>query len=157
MLAFRLKTENSDRSSSDLRLKATELGERYGEAQRELSRLREVVSEQQQQLDLMQAALDSADITAQNFAVEKEALTLRIDSLQVHCTDLEHKHQQQLGQVEASKEVAMRECNEQVAQLQAELASVSSRLLTENDSAGNLDNYKKRAQLALKKVCLCSF
>ncbi|KAJ1444028.1 hypothetical protein B484DRAFT_248918 [Ochromonadaceae sp. CCMP2298] len=152
ILGFRMKMERVEQSSSDHRLKAGELADRHSEAQKELTKLREGLGEKQR---LLEEALRSCERAEEGQAAaqeqQKEVLQ-RLTEASDRCSQLEGASvstQREVGQVH---ERQLRGVQEQVAQLQAELASTSQQLQAGVDSAGSLDNYKKRAQLALKKV-----
>jgi len=152
ILGFRMKMERVEQSSSDHRLKAGELADRHSEAQKELTKLREGLGEKQR---LLEEALRSCERAEEGQAAaqeqQKEVLQ-RLTEASDRCSQLEGASvstQREVGQVH---ERQLRGVQEQVAQLQAELASTSQQLQAGVDSAGSLDNYKKRAQLALKKA-----
>lgn len=147
-----MKLENTDRSSSDLRLKATELAERFGEAQREITRLRESLEERQAQVEALAAEKACLEQQALTAATNLAELSAQLSDTEARCTALQTLHAQELHVLMEGKDRELRAGQEVVARLQAELAEANNRARAEEDSADNLDNYKKRAQLALKKV-----
>lgn len=157
---MRLKIENSERSGSDLRLKVGELAERYGETQRELTRLREAAEERQ--LDAT-ALMEERDGLAEALVVcegARDELLSRLKSTEEQLPVQLAAHDTRIAELQSQLSRRGEEFSEQLAQLRAEVDAAHSRLRVEEDSAGNLDNYKKRAQIALKKVrlhVLCLF
>lgn len=144
--------ENSERSGSDMRLKVAELAERYGDAQRELTRLRDAALDRQAEFA---ALVEERDRHAEALAVSEAArielhamLKLAEERAPAEIAVLESRAQE----LEALLARRGEEFSDQLTQLRAEVDAAHSRLRAEEDSAGNLDNYKKRAQLALKKV-----
>lgn len=152
ILSCRLKLENTDRSSSDLRLKATELAERFGEAQREITKLRELVEDKQVQLDALGAEKARLESETQVSLSQMAERSSQLADAEARCQSLQSSHADELRLLAEGKAKELREGTELAARLQAELAEAHSRLRVGEDSADNLDNYKKRAQLALKKV-----
>lgn len=144
--------ENLERSGSDVKLKVAELAERYGETQRELTRLRDGAEERQAEIVALTEEKDQhlAALSLCEAARDELAAALKLAEERAPTQIAAHETSvRELGVQLARKD---EEFTEQLARLRAEVDAAHSRLRAEEDSAGNLDNYKKRAQLALKKV-----
>jgi len=151
-LGLRLKMENAERSGSDTRLKVSELAERYGEAQREITRLRSVVEERLAEATILTELRDQGAAALVTCEAQREDLAQRLHQLEEQAATQVDSHERSLRELKAELSAQKGMAEEQLAQLRAEVEAAHGRLRLEEDSAGNLDNYKKRAQLALKKV-----
>lgn len=147
-----MKAENTERASSDLRLKAAELAERYGESQREITRLHAIQHEQQQQLQSVQQSLTTVETEMHRCLEEKTEAVRQLSELESSKEVLVTQYEQEKVEVHEQYEKQRSMNEETIVQLQTELARAGSRLNEESNCAGELESYKKRAQLALKKV-----
>lgn len=144
--------ENSERSGSDMKLKVGELAERYGEAQRELTRLRDGAEERRLEIAALTEERDRHATALSVCEAARDELVRTLKLAEEHAPTQIAVHESRVQDLEAKLARRNEEFAEQLAQLRAEVDAAHSRLRAEEDSAGNLDNYKKRAQLALKKV-----
>lgn len=144
--------ENAERSGSDTRLKVSELAERYGEAQREITRLRSVVEERLAEAVILTEQRDQGTAALAYCEAQRDDLAQRLHLLEEQAATQADSHERSLRELKAELTAQKGVAEEQLAQLRAEVEAAQGRLRVEEDSAGNLDNYKKRAQLALKKV-----
>lgn len=144
--------ENSERSGSDTRLKVNELAERYGEAQREITRLRSVVEERVAEAVILTEQRDVGAAALLTCEAQRTDLAQRLQQLEEQAEAQLALHESGLQELKAELAAQRGAAAEEMAQLRAEVEAAQGRLRLEEDSAGNLDNYKKRAQLALKKV-----
>lgn len=135
-----------------MRLKASELAERYGEAQREIARLRDAVEARQVELSSVGEDRNSQSEALRICEANRDELLTRVRQLEEQAESAQSMHDQSMRELESLRQRESEQSAEQVARLRAEVDAAQSRLQVEEDSAGNLDNYKKRAQLALKKV-----
>lgn len=147
-----MKMENSERSGSDTRLKVNELAERYGEAQREITRLRAVVEERVADVAILTEQRDTGAAALTACEAKVNDLTQRLLQQEQRAAVQLSTYENSLQEVNAELARQRAVTEEQTSQLRAEVEAAQGRLRLEEDSAGNLDNYKKRAQLALKKV-----
>lgn len=154
LLSFRLKTENTERSSGDFRLKATQLAERYTEAQKEISHLQDLNTELNNKLT--KCIQEKEEYIQSTKDIEKEKLELleQFNTLQDEYQLVITKNQEILTEINTNNTIENKKKDDIIVQLQAELSSTIERMRLDASSAGNLDNYKKKAQLALKKVGL---
>lgn len=151
-MGLRLKMENSERSGSDTRLKVNELAERYGEAQREITRLRSVVEERVAEAVILTEQRDVGAAALLTCEAQRTDLAQRLQQLEEQAEAQLALHESGLQELKAELAAQRGAAAEEMARLRAEVEAAQGRLRLEEDSAGNLDNYKKRAQLALKKV-----
>lgn len=149
---MKLKNENVDRSSSDLRLKANELAERYSESQREVARLREAAEAAALLTATLVEERDRALEQIRNDAAEHEQVVAQRTDLQQQLAAIQTEHCSQLQRFQEERQREAQADKDLIAQLQAELTLAANRMKQDADSAGNLEQYKKKAQLALKKV-----
>ena len=154
MLSFRLKTENTERSSGDFRLKATQLAERYTEAQKEISHLQDLNTELNNKLTKCIQEKEEYIQSSKNIEKEKLELLEQFNTLQDVYQQVITKNQKILTEINTNNTLENKKKDDIIVQLQAELSSTIERMRLDASSAGNLDNYKKKAQLALKKVSL---
>lgn len=151
-MALKLKNENTDRAAGDLRLKAAELAERYSEAQRELVRLKEGLEASDLHVSDVAVERDRLQGEVRRLTEQRDTLAAEHASAVERCATLQAEHEQQLRALAEERAGERRAHEDQLAQAQAELALAVNRMKQDADSAGNLDQYKKKAQLALKKV-----
>lgn len=126
--------------------------EKNGELTRELSRTKEALVEKDLTID---------DLKAESSKLESEINSLKIDSstvnhtnelLRKECADLQMKSDADRKEYDSALKKAAAENDKRVADLRLENEALSSRLTADNATAASLDEYKKRAQAALKKV-----
>jgi phage host-nuclease inhibitor protein Gam len=149
-----LKLENTERTSSDLRLKANELAERYGESQRELTRLHEEVIKMEDNVNINNEQLLKSNEINQILNIDNKELTSKINNITENYTHEIKDLNEQIMKLNNKYLNYEKDNNNHIHELQNEVNSLNNRLKIESESAGNLDNYKKRAQLALQKVSL---
>jgi chromosome segregation ATPase len=152
IVALKLRNENIDRSGGDLRLKAAELAERHSEAQREVVRLREAAEAAALQVAALTEERDQLVAQVQLLSEQNTALSAEQASGADRYAAIQTEYEGRLRALAEQHAADIRTREEQATQLQADLALATNRLKQEADSAGNLDQYKKKAQLALKKV-----
>ena len=152
MLGIKLKLENTTQQFQEETRVRMQVTDKYGEVQRELTRMRE--------------ALDSGKLTVSELKRENSSLSAQVSELTQQSKSLSEAHSQleskasrlttELAKVKQQAqerlESAGRESEERVAALESELQSLQSRVSTEEESASLLDQYKKRAQAAIKKA-----
>ena len=115
--------ENVERTASDNRVTSTSLSDKLTEANREVVRLRTKLAE-----------------TAASLKQEQQLSQELQQSQQLLVEELEQCRTENAGM------------KSQLAAIQAELAYVKSSAQENHDAARALEDYKKRAQAALKKV-----
>ena len=147
-----MKLENTERTSSDLRLKANELAERYGESQRELTRLHEEIIKMEDKVNINNEQLLKSNEINQLLNIDNIELTSKINNITENYTHEIKNLNEQIMNLNNKYLNYEKDNNHHIHELQNEVNSLNNRLKIESESAGNLDNYKKRAQLALQKV-----
>lgn len=147
-----MKLENIERAYSDAKLKISQMTERVQELTRDCGCLKD--------------ELAAANDRAARHQSESSELADRMKVLEAERAGLASRlhesaagYEAQLAEVEDRRRSSIRALEEKVEdqrklilELQSELASTASRVKTEGDTSKELENYKKRAQLALKKV-----
>ena len=129
-MSLRLKLENAERGTGDQRAMASELAERYGDVQRELSRTK--------------TSIQGHLLTIENLQTDKKETEERF-------ADMNEKYTNALEQVRIAAE-ARKGHERRVRDLLEERERMEDKLRSDEDSAKVLDEYKKRAQLALKNA-----
>ena len=154
VLTMRLKLETMENSLSDERETNDGLAEKNGELQRELARAKDTLGEKNLTIESLKSEATTLEALVNNLKAEIGGLQEANDVLRIEGKGLQEMRvadrislQQQLKDMEESTE-------EKLRQLREEKDSLSSRLKAENATAASLDEYKKRAQAAVKKVSL---
>ena len=129
-MSLRLKLENAERGTGDQRAMASELAERYGDVQRELSRTKTSIQGHLLTIESLQTDKKETDET---FA------------------DVTEKYTNALEQIRIATE-ARKDHERRVRELLEERERIEDKLRSDEDSAKVLEEYKKRAQLALKNA-----
>ena len=129
-MSLRLKLENAERGTGDQRAMASELAERYGDVQRELSRTK--------------TSIQGHLLTIENLQTDKKETEEKF-------ADMNEKYTNALEQVRIAAE-ARKDHERRVRDLLEERERMEDKLRSDEDSAKVLDEYKKRAQLALKNA-----
>lgn len=174
MLSLRLKLENTERGLSDQRAMASELADRYGDTQRELARVKSAVQVIIfapcyilrllllffDVLPLLLHATDKMHFRTRNNSLLHDSQD-HILTVESQGRDLEKKDVR-LSQLAAEKAALERTVEaaqnahtlfeRQITELKEERTVIQEQLQSGSDSARVLDEYKKRAQMALKKV-----
>mmetsp|Transcript_16322 Transcript_16322/g.15637 ORF Transcript_16322/g.15637 Transcript_16322/m.15637 type:complete len:964 (+) Transcript_16322:207-3098(+) len=130
ILSLRMKLDNTERGSADQRRLSAELSERYGETQRELSRTKSTIQEHLITIENLQKDLK----VQQDFMIlhskENEESKIQIKSSSIKQEILETR----IRELEEGKDM------------------LENQLKSDDDAARVLEEYKKRAQMALKKA-----
>lgn len=141
-----------DQTSSELKKKVTELSERYADAQREISQListRNSLQEEAQSLTNKIESLEESLSKEKEKSMEvKQELQQKIQQLQQELINKAEEHQKELLDEKNQLEAA----NSKLLQLKAENFSLMERVKTDSSSSAELNDYKKRAQQAIKKA-----
>jgi hypothetical protein len=152
-----LKFENVEKSTSDQHLLTTELSERYGEIQREIAIIKENLKDKTVAFDkiveeknILKMEFDETTKTNETLKTEKEEILAKTKE-----TDL--NHEVELAKLTKDIETIKCESKEKVESLESEVNRLIEKIKFENETSENLENYKKKAQLALKKVLFSLF
>ena len=129
-MSLRLKLENAERGTGDQRAMASELAERYGDLQRELSRTK--------------TSIQGHLLTIENLQTDKKETDEKF-------ADVTEKYINALEQIRIAAE-AQKDHERRVRELLDERERIEDKLRSDEDSAKVLEEYKKRAQLALKNA-----
>lgn len=130
VLSLRMKLENTERGSADQRRLSAELSERYGETQRELSRTKTTIQEHLLTIENLHQDLKVQQELVILLGKEKEESKIRIKASSLTQELLETR----------------------IRELEEEKDIVENQLKSDDDAARVLEEYKKRAQMALKKA-----
>ena len=152
VLSLRLKLENAERTVSDQRAMSSELTDRYGEVQRELSRSKEKVAEQILQIEELQRELQSAVSATSGLAAEATATQDKLEQEKVSAARLQERLVSVGAEWEGKLSSIQKTLSAKITELQTENENLLQRLRSEDETAKALEEYKKRAQIALKKA-----
>ena len=130
LTSLRLKLENAERGGGDSRAMAAELADRYGETQRELSRTKMSIQEHLLTIESLQRDQRGFDAKLAAAVGEQNAALERLQTADAMRASLERR----------------------ITELLEDRERVDDKLRSGEDSAKVLEEYKKRAQLALKKA-----
>jgi hypothetical protein len=130
VLSLRMKLENTERGSADQRRLSAELSERYGETQRELSRTKSTIQEHLLTTENLHQDLKVQQELVILLGKEKEEGKIKIKSSSLTQETLESR----------------------IRELEEEKDILENQLKSDDDAARVLEEYKKRAQMALKKA-----
>eukprot|EP00597_Dinobryon_sp_UTEXLB2267_P010045 CAMPEP_0170098556 /NCGR_PEP_ID=MMETSP0020_2-20130122/495_1 /TAXON_ID=98059 /ORGANISM="Dinobryon sp., Strain UTEXLB2267" /LENGTH=829 /DNA_ID=CAMNT_0010321007 /DNA_START=18 /DNA_END=2507 /DNA_ORIENTATION=- len=152
LLSLRLKLENMERSSSDYKVKTTELAERFAEAQREIHRGQDRAKESSAKLAALQMDRDGLAEQLSSLQREREELKGRVNECSQLTTEREQRCEEELRACKQRCEQIERESQATIFGLEMQVSDLSERVKMEASTASVLDDYKKRAQLAIKKA-----
>ncbi len=141
VIGLRLKVENLERSIIDQRIMSNGVSERNVDILRQLEHVREKGQEDVAVIDDLKTQLAQRLVLEESSAAERETLELQVTSMKAEIAA------SRLLNVESRQELVDRadELTEQLNELQAKYQK-------EESQSKLFDDYKKRAQVALKKV-----
>lgn len=149
---MRLQLEARDAASSMQRGSVHDLTERLAEAQRELQRSRQSAQDGQNMVEVLQRDLQEAEVTTQ-------ALRNELAQAQTACLDTERRLGAERAALLGSKDEEVTRLLESTAELKssrdsllAEMESLRKEKAVGDAALKSLDEYKRKAQAALKKV-----
>lgn len=146
------KIDQLDRALHDARSEVAEQAERLTDQQRALIRLTESARELQQQVESLSLELQTTQELYRAARGENEQLATNIHVTQHTRDEMADIHRSQMEEQHLLFEQQLSAARATVNALELEVGNYASRLRMESDSADVLENYKKRAQLALKKA-----
>lgn len=152
LLSLRLKLENLERSAGDQRALSAELADRYGETQRELTRAKNTIAEQMLQIQELQKELEGAVSATSGLATDAAAAQEKVDEEKAKVAKLQEKNVALLMEWQGKMAEATKTHATKVTELKLENETLLMRLKSEDESGKALEEYKKRAQVALKKA-----
>lgn len=144
------KIEQLDRALHDARCEVAEQAERLSDQQRALVRLTETARELQLQVETLSLELQTTQELYRSTRGENEQLLANIHLTQHTRDEMVDIHRAQMEEQRLLFEQQLSSARATVNALELEVGNYASRLRMESDSADVLENYKKRAQLALK-------
>lgn len=144
--------ENTERTLSDLKLKLVDITERYNDSQREINKERELLEIKINYNEHLETSIQTLQIANLNLLEEYNENKKQLNDITQKYSTLLSSQQDQERMFNEKLERQQQIGNEAITELQTELASLNIRLKAESQTSGNLDSYKKKAQLALKKV-----
>ena len=133
-------------------MKANELAERYGESQRELTRLHDELMKLEEKNIINNEQIQKSNEINEIITNDNIELTSKINNITENYTQEINDLNEQIKKLNNKYLNYEKDNHHHINELQNEVNSLNNRLKIESESAGNLDNYKKRAQLALQKV-----
>ena len=152
LLSLRLKLENSERVVGDQRAMATELADRFSDTQRELSRAKVSLEENALLVGELQRELQQAISATSGLASEATATQQKLEEEEKKVAKLTEKSASLVAEWEAKLSASNKSHAQKIAELQLEKESLLLRVKSEDETATALDEYKKRAQVALRKA-----
>ena len=152
ILSLRLKLDNLERATGDQRVMSSELAERYGDAQRELTRSKNTILEQGLHIEEVQRELQRAISATSGLASEAASSQAKAEENRQLVIEAEERIEQSNLEWEAKTVAFNLSYESKISELQFENENLIIRLKAEDDTAKALEDYKKRAQIALKKA-----
>ena len=152
LLSLRLKLDNFERLAGDQRAMSTELTDRFAEMQRELNRAKATLGENGLQIVELQRELQQAVSATSGLAAEATATQEKLDEEAKKVVKLTESRTALVAEWETKLSVASKNHSLRVAEMQVENENLLLRLKSEDETAKALEEYKKRAQVALKKA-----
>ena len=149
---LRSKIENLDRSLHDSRAEAVSLTDNLSEHQQIVARLTETTRELQQGVDSLSSELKITQEKYRSAQAENEQLLSKINVTAHTQDELVEIHREQVDAMRVQYDQKLASSKASISALELEITNYANQLRIETDSADVLENYKKRAQLALK-VC----
>eukprot|EP01036_Dinobryon_divergens_P030757 gene30757-40051_t len=150
--SLRSKIENLDRSLHDSRAEAIGLTDKLSEHQQIVARLTETTRELQQNVEFLSSELKTTREQYRAALAENEQLLANIHVTAHTKDELVDIHREQVEAMRMQYEQKLASAQARISALELEISNYDSKLRIESDSADVLENYKKRAQLALKKA-----
>jgi len=152
VLTMKLKLETMENSLSDEKEAREGLAEKNGELQRELARAKETVSEKDLTIESLKAEASNLEEVVNHLKSENGSLHEASDLLRSEVRGLQEVRDSDRSSLQQQMKTMEASMGERLRELKEENESLSSRLKAENAAAASLDEYKKRAQTAVKKV-----
>lgn len=137
---------------SDEREAKDTLAEKNGELQRELSRCKDTIAEKDLTIENLKAESLKLEGDINNLKMESNNFNQANDSLKKEYADLQSKVEVEKSELYSKMKKLEADSDKRAADLKIENDNLSTRLQAGNTTAASLDEYKKRAQAALKKV-----
>ena len=152
---LRSKIENLDRSLNDSRAEAIGLADKLSEHQHIVTRLTETTRELQHNVEILSSELKTTREQYRSAQAENEQLLANIHVTAHTKDELVDIHREQVEAMRMQYEQKLASSQASISALELEISNYASKLRIESDSADVLENYKKRAQLALKVEISC--
>ena len=137
---------------SDEREAKDALSEKNGELLRELSRTKDTILEKELTIENLKTESSNLETEINNLRTENGSINQANDVLKKEYADSQSRHEHEKKEWTSQMEGVETEKEKTITELKSQIESLSSRLQAENVTATSLDEYKKRAQAALKKV-----
>ena len=154
MLSLKLKFENLERTSSDVRIASTSTTEKLADTQKELSRLRSKIADDASLIGELRAENSSTKELCNAIANEKDEILVKLDEANSTIYDLQEKSSLAIKELESKHNAILTDLTAKMTSLEADNRYMSEKALDDENLTKTLDEYKKRAQNALKKVHL---
>lgn len=144
------KLELQDGQLREAKAEVADQLEKLSEHQRTVVRLKESVREQQQQIESLSTELQTTQELYRSSRGEVEQLSTSLLESRHSVGDMSETHRRQLQELRLEYEQQLSSSRASISALELQIGNYASQLRLESDSADALENYKKRAQLALK-------
>ena len=150
---LRNKVEQLEKSLHDSRNEVSQQADKLSEQQQAVIRLTETARELQQHSESLSLELKSTQELYRSARAENDELRNSIHVTAHTKDELVEIHRREMDSLRSQYEQRIASSQATISALEMEIGNYASKLRMESDSADVLENYKKRAQLALK-VCL---
>lgn len=152
IVKMRLKMEAHDEVNSSQRSAVHELAEKLAESQRELLRCRASLQDGENMIEVLQRDVSDAEALVQTLRNE-------LSESQARQSNANESHQQEILALDSKRERQVADLSETVSGLKnqnavllAEIEALVKEKAIGDNALKSLDEYKKKAQAALKKV-----
>eukprot|EP01035_Chromulina_nebulosa_P018583 gene18583-24309_t len=152
IMSLKLKYENLETMSVDSRQISQELSEKYSELQRELGRLKTTINEKNNEIEILTNDNNTCKNKIQELINELINKKLEIEKVSNDITSI--KQISEFTSKDLSNKLIEQKkiYDNDITNLQIEIQSLHSKIIGENELMKSLEEYKKRAQSALKKA-----
>lgn len=147
-----LKYENLEKTHNDVREEVAELETKNAASRKEISRLSELVEELNSKASEELSTHQSTESQLEDLKKENQRLKEGISDLESKLQESEERHSADLMATKDSFSKQLSEAQRLSEQLKLDISHLEEDLEMHRASSDNLDEYKRKAQLALKKV-----
>lgn len=152
LVKLKMKLENVEQRSEDNKIKYNEMMEKYNESQREVTRLKGNLQDYSSRLQTLDAEKSSLERMMQAIQDAKDRVATELTNRATASDSDFEAYKQQTENTKATLETELREERSKVFNLELQLTNIVDKLGSESQATDVLEDYKKRAQVALKKA-----
>ncbi len=151
-VALKLKNENLEKSLSDMKIKSTELAERYTDTQRELAKSVELQATAALEVLELKSSLASMAELHSSAISQKETFVAMLDSCKAANIASSMTYEQQISSLTTELEDLRLKSESKIRDIQKEMDAMMMKIGNQQVHEDALESYRKKAQSALLKV-----